>query len=243
MEILGIIPARANSKGIPEKNLQKLNGISLVEHTIKIAKKSKKISRLVLSTDSPKIAKIGKKLEIDVPFLRPKKLATSTSSTLDVVHHTLEFLKKSESYKPEIIVILQVTSPLRHINTIDSSIRLLQNSNATSVMGVSQMKQNPFIAFTYDKNNFLKPYQKNFKTFFQRQSFPNFYYPSGSIYTFWNKTLEKYGNYYGPRIKPLLVSKEESIDIDDIFDLFMSECILKDWKKFQKKFLKKGVKL
>ena len=64
MEILGIIPARANSKGIPQKNLQKINGISLVENTIKIAKKSKKISRLILTTDSEKIAKIGKKLEI-----------------------------------------------------------------------------------------------------------------------------------------------------------------------------------
>ena len=63
MEILGIIPARANSKGIPQKNLQKINGISLVENTIKIAKKSKKISRLILTTDSEKIAKIGKKLQ------------------------------------------------------------------------------------------------------------------------------------------------------------------------------------
>ena len=242
MEVLGIIPARANSRGIPQKNLQKINGISLVENTIKIAKKSKKISRLILTTDSEKIAKIGKKLEIDVPFIRPKKLSTSSSSSLDVILHTLDFLKRTESYEPDIILFLQVTSPLRQLKSIDSSIIQLQKSNATSILGVSQMKQNPSIAFKIDKNKYLQPYQKTFQNFSQRQKFPKFYYPSGSIYTFWKKTLESYGNIYGPRIKPLIVSKEESIDIDDIFDLFVCENVIKNWNKYKKKFSNKGVK-
>ena len=242
MEILGIIPARANSKGIPQKNLQKINGISLVENTIKIAKKSKKISRLILTTDSEKIAKIGKKLQVDVPFIRPKKLSTSNSSSLDVIIHTLDFLKKTESYEPDIVLFLQVTSPLRQLKSIDSSIIQLQKFNATSVLGVSQMKQNPSIAFKIDKNKYLQPYQKTFHNFSQRQKFPKFYYPSGSIYTFWKKTLESYGNIYGPRIKPLVVSKEESIDIDDIFDLFVCENVMKNWNKYKKKFSNKGVK-
>ena len=243
MEVLGIIPARMNSKGIREKNLQKLDGISLIEHTIKTAKKSKNISRLILSTDSPKMAKIGKQSGIEVPFLRPKKLSKSTSSTLDVIIHTLNFLKKTEGYEPDIILILQVTSPLRQLKSIDNSIIQLKKSNATSVLGVSKMKQNPFIAFTINKNNYLKPYQKSFKNFFQRQSFPYFYYPSGSIYTFWKKTLDKYGNYYGPRIKPLIVSKEESIDIDDIFDLFISENVIKNWNNYKTNFLKRGMRV
>jgi CMP-N-acetylneuraminic acid synthetase len=242
MEILGIIPVRKNSKGIPQKNIQKINGISLVEHTIRTAKKSKKISRLILSTDSSEIAKMGRKLGVEVPFIRPKKFAKSNSSSLDVITHALKFLKINENYEPDIILILQVTSPLRQLSSIDKSVSLLQNSNATSVLGVSTMKQNPFIAFTISSNNFLKPYQKNFQKFFQRQQFPKFYYPSGSIYIFWKKTLKKYGNFYGPRIKPLIVSKEESIDIDDIFDLFVCENIMKNWNNYKKKFLKKGVK-
>jgi CMP-N-acetylneuraminic acid synthetase len=242
MEVLAIIPARGNSKGIPLKNIQKLNGISLLERTIKTAKNSKKISRIILSTDNDKIAKIGKKLKIEVPFMRPKKFAKHNSSSLDVIYHTLKFLKTSENYEPDIILILQVTSPLRLVSSIDKSIKLLQTSNATSVLGVSLIKQNPSIAFTIN-NNFLKPFEKNHKNFFQRQTLPKFYYPSGSIYTFWKKTLENFGNYYGPKIKPLIVSKEESIDIDDIFDLFMCESILKNWKKYKQNFSKKGVKI
>jgi CMP-N-acetylneuraminic acid synthetase len=242
MEILGIIPVRKNSRGIPLKNIQKINGVPLVEYTIKTAKKSQKISRLILSTDSNQIAKIAKKLDIEVPFLRPKKYSKNNSPTSDVILHTLDYLKKKESYEPDIITILQATSPLRQSSSINKSIRLLVNSNATSILGVSEMKQNPFIAFTLGSNKFLKPYMKNFQKFFQRQKFPKFYYPSGSIYTFWKKTLEDYGNIYGPRIKPLIVSKEESIDIDDILDLFIAENVVKNWNSYKKKFLKKGVK-
>ena len=242
MEILGIIPVRKNSRGIPLKNIQKINGIPLVEQTIRTAKKTTKNSRLILSTDSEEIAKIAQKLGIEVPFLRPKKYSKNNSPTSDVIFHALDYLKKTENYEPDIITILQATSPLRQPSTIDKSVRLLVNSNATSILGVSQMKQNPFLAFTLGSNKFLKPHMKNFQKFFQRQKFPKFYYPSGSIYTFWKKTLEEYGNIYGPKIKPLVVSKEESIDIDDILDLFISENILKNWKSYKKNFLKKGVK-
>ena len=97
------------------------------------------------------------------------------------------------------------------------------------------MKQNPFIAFTLNKNNHLIPYKKDFTNYFQRQKLPTFYYPSGSLYTFWTKTFLKYGNYYGKKIKPLLVSKEESIDVDDSFDLFLVQLILKNWNSYKKK--------
>ena len=242
MEILGIIPVRKNSRGIPLKNIQKINGIPLVEHTIRTAKKTTKISRLILSTDSEEIAKIAQKLGIEVPFLRPKKYSKNNSPTSDVIFHALDYLKKTENYEPDIITILQATSPLRQPSTIDKSVRLLVNSNATSILGVSQMKQNPFLAFTLGSNKFLKPHMKNFQKFFQRQKFPKFYYPSGSIYTFWKKTLEDYGDIYGPRIKSLVVSRDESIDIDDILDLFIAENVVKNWNSYKKKFLKKGVK-
>ena len=239
---IAIIPARKNSKRIKNKNIKFFFGKPVISYAIKCAKKSTLFHRIIVSTDSEKIAKIGKKLQIDVPFIRPKKLSTSNSSSLDVIIHTLDFLKRTESYEPDIILFLQVTSPLRQLKSIDSSIIQLQKSNATSILGVSQMKQNPSIAFKIDKNKYLQPYQKTFHNFSQRQKFPKFYYPSGSIYTFWKKTLESYGNIYGPRIKPLIVSKEESIDIDDIFDLFVCENVIKNWNKYKKKFSNKGVK-
>ena len=92
-------------------------------------------------------------------------------------------------------------------------------------------------------NNFLKPFNKNFKSFKQRQKLPKFYYPTGSIYTFWRKTLETSGNFYGSKIKSLIIPNEESIDVDDIFDLFICENILKNWKNYKKTFLKRSVKV
>ena len=235
MEILAIIPARKNSKGIKNKNITKISEIPLIEYTMNAAKKSKKITRLIVSTDSQEIIKIAKKSKIEVPFLRPKKFSLSNSPTSDVITHTLDFFKKNENYSPDIVIILQPTSPLRDPSNIDKSIDVLIKSKSSSVLGVFPMKQNPFIAFTLNKNNHLIPYEKDFTNYFQRQKLPTFYYPSGSLYTFWTKTFLKYGNYYGKKIKPLLVSKEESIDVDDSFDLFLVQLILKNWNSYKKK--------
>ena len=238
MNILGIIPARGGSKGIPKKNLRKLCGIPLIEHTIKTAKKSKKINRLIVSTDSQEIIKFAKKLYVEVPFRRPRKYARDNSSSFDVINHALEFLKKTENYSPDIVIILQPTSPLRNALTIDKSVELLLNSKSSSVLGVFPIKQNPFMAFMINKNKFLTPYKKDFKKYFQHQKFPEFYYPTGSLYTFWTKTFSKYGNIYGNKIKPLVVSKEESIDVDEPIDLFFVEMILDYWNSYKKRFSK-----
>lgn len=243
MEVLAIIPAREGSKGIPKKNIQKVNGVSLLEYTVRAAKKSKKITRLIISTDSHEIAKLATRLNVEVPFLRPKKFAKSSSSTIDFLNHALGFLKKKENYCPDIIIILQVTSPLRNHSSIDKSVQLLIKHKASSVLGVSEIRQHPLLAFSLDKEKNLKPNQKNFKKFYQRQMFPSFYYPSGSIYTFWYKTLQTYGNFYGPKIKPLLLPKEECVDVDSVYELFISEMMVKHWNRYKTKFLKKGIKI
>ena len=201
------------------------------------------MDKVIVSTDCKDISKVAMQFGAEVPFIRPKKLATDNASSLDVVNHVLKFLKKNENYQPDIILILQVTSPLRTSLTIDKSINLLKKTNSTSVLGVSEIKQNPSLAFILQNNNFLKPFNKNFKSFKQRQKLPKFYYPTGSIYTFWRKTLETSGNFYGSTIKSLIIPNEESIDVDDIFDLFICENILKNWKNYKKTFLKRSVKV
>ncbi len=238
MNILGIIPARGGSKGIPKKNLRKVSGIPLIEYTIKGAKKSKKINKLIVSTDSPEIIKLAKKLHVEPPFRRPAKYATDSSSPFEVINHTLGFLEKNEHYSPDIVIILQPTSPLRNYLNIDKSIELLINSKSSSVIGVFPMKQNPFMALILNKNKFLTPYKKEFKKFSQRQKLTSFFYPTGSLYTFWTKTFLNYGNIYGNKIKSLEVSKEESIDVDEPFDLFLIQMILDNWNSYKKRFSK-----
>ena len=238
MEILIIIPARGGSKSIPSKNLQKLGKLPLVAHTIKSAKKSKQASRIIVSTDSKKIAKIAEKYGAEIPFLRPKKFAHDSSSTLDVVQHALQFLQKVENYTPDIVTILLPTTLFRPPNLIDETIKLLKNTNATSVISVHKARTHPFKAFIPD-NGFLKPFKQDYLKYYQRQKIPAFYHTTGAAYTFWYDTLKKYGNYYGPKIKPLISHTDEmNVDVDFVFDFFVAEMTLKYWKKYPKKFKK-----
>jgi CMP-N-acetylneuraminic acid synthetase len=236
MKILAIIPARGGSKGIPNKNMRKLVGKPLIEYTINVAKSSKLINKIIVSTDSQKIANFSKSKKVEVPFLRPRNISKSNSSTIDLINHTIDFLNIHQNYVPDIITILQPTSPLRTVEILDKSIKSLKNSQTSScVLGVAKVKNHPFLCFE-SKNSFLKPSKSDFQKYYQRQQFPTFFYPTGSIYTFWNKTLKKYGNIYGPKIKPLLIDIDDSIDIDSPYDLFQAEMKIKNWKKFMTRY-------
>jgi CMP-N,N'-diacetyllegionaminic acid synthase len=235
-KVLAIIPGRGGSKGIPSKNIRKLGNLPLIAHTILSAKNSKNVNRVIVSTDNDKIASISKKFGAEIPFMRPKKFSLDKSSTLDVVQHATEFLQKEENYIPDIITILLPTCPFRPSNLIDNSIQLLKKTNATSVVSVSKAKKHAFKAFV-PKNGFLKPFRKDYRKFYQRQLLPDFYHTTGAAYTFWFKTLKKYGHYYGPRMKPLISSDDKiNIDVDDVFDLFIAEMTKKYWEKYLKKF-------
>ena len=238
MNILGIIPARSSSKEILCKNIQKLNNKPLLAYSIVAAKKSKLVNRVIVSTDDQKIASIAKNFGAEVPFLRPKKLSQDTTPTLDVIIHSLNYLSKYESYKPNIVTLLQPTTPLRTENEIDSSIKLLKKTKSDIVLGVQKIKTHPFRAF-WLKRKYLKPFKTNFLKYHQRQKFPIYYYPTGSIYTFWYKNLKKYDHIYGPKIYPLILDNEINIDIDKLFDLFIAEMKIKNWNSYKNKFRKK----
>ena len=150
MKILGIIPARGGSKGIPQKNLRKILGKPMIQYSFDVAKKSK-INKIIVTTDDKKIAKFAESQGIDVPFVRPKKLSNDSTKTFDVIKHSLDYLIKKQDYTPEIVIILQPTSPLRTSNIIDNSINLLKQCNATSVISVSKIKTHPSSSFFYNK--------------------------------------------------------------------------------------------
>lgn len=236
MNILAIIPARGNSKELPKKNIQLMMTKPLIEYSINHAKQSTLINRIIVSTDNEIIAKISKSHGAEVPFLRPKKLSNDKTPLIDVIKHTIEYLQKNEGYVPDIVVVLQPTSPIRNHKTIDESIRLLTNTLSSSVLSVAKVKTHPSICF-WKENEYLQPFDKNFKKLSIRQTRKILYHPTGSIYTFWVKTLKKYDSLYGPKIKPLIVSNNsENVDIDELFDFFICEMVMKNWDKYYKKF-------
>jgi len=231
-KILAIIPARGGSKGIRRKNLQKLSGKPLIAHTIIAAKKTKSINKIIVSTDDKEIGKISKNNGAEVPFLRPKQISKDTSSIIEVIKHALKFLQENQSYVPDIIILLQPTSPLRTSQLITKTINTLKKSKATSVITVSKITKHPYAAY-WLKNDFLKPFEKNFTKYSRRQEFPDLFFPTGAVYTFWYDTLKKFNSLYGPKIKPIVVH-DEDIDIDNLRDLFFAEMMLKNWKKYKK---------
>jgi len=234
MKILGIIPARISSKRVPFKNIQKLAGKPLIQYTIASANNSK-INRLVVSTDSEKIAKISKSLGAEVPFIRPKNLSKDNSQTIDVVKHGVKFLEDNQSYKPDIVVILQPTSPLRNSKTINKSINILERSNATSVISVSELKIRSDGAFFLNKK-FLKSFESNLIEKKTKKEIRSIFLPTGTIYTLWYDTLMKYNSLFGPRIRPMFIKNELESDIDTAFDMFMNEMIILYWDDYKKKF-------
>ena len=135
-KVLVIIPARSKSKRIANKNIKKFLGKPLIAYAIQQARALSFADRVIVDTDSKKVASIAKKYGAEVPFLRPKRLARDASVLADSLRHMLQRLRKEESYIPTHILILQTTSPLRELGDVTKCWRMMQTTNATTVLTV-----------------------------------------------------------------------------------------------------------
>jgi len=223
IKILAIIPARAGSKSIKNKNIIKLFGKPLIFHSINAAKKCNFISRIIVSTDSEKIKKIALKFGAEVPFMRPKKLALDNSKDYEVFHHCLKWLSKNENYNPDLIIHLRPTYPMRKISEINKSIKFaLLNKNFDSIRSVCEPMQHPFKMYTLNKKKFLKPFINNSKKEFgnwPRQQLPKIYWHNGYIDIIKPKTIMKQHSMSGKRILPFFLKNDEIHDVDDRISL------------------------
>jgi|688.fasta_scaffold277714_2 CMP-N,N'-diacetyllegionaminic acid synthase len=221
MEVLAIIPARGGSKGIPNKNIKLLNGIPLLEYTTTSAIKSKFINRIILSTDDKNIADLGIKLGVEVPFLRPSSLAKDDTPSLPVFINTLEELEKREGYKPDVIIVLQPTSPLRSTIHIDEAMELYLSRSCDSLVSICDVphNMNPFSVMKMNSENMLDVFLEYDESNNLRQKKPKFFARNGAaIYIFNYDCLMRKNSIYGDSILGYKMNKISSIDIDDEFD-------------------------
>ena len=139
--VLGIIPARSGSKGLPKKNILPLAGKPLIAWSIEAAKKSKNIDQFIVSTDSDKIAEVAKSYKCQVPFKRPKNLALDNTTSFDVIEHAIHHFQKN-SINFDYVILLEPTSPIRTSEDIDKAISILHNKRdlADSIVGVSKVE-------------------------------------------------------------------------------------------------------
>lgn len=229
MNIIGLVPARGGSKGITNKNLTTLCSKPLIEYTFSAAKESKLLSRIILSTDDKLIAEFGIDNGIEVPFLRPAELAQDNSSMIDVAIHFLDYLKNSEGKVPEYLMILQPTSPLRTAKHIDEACKLLEvRSDTDTVVSVCEVPHNYHPESIYLlKDGELIDYEKAHAKVYDRHQKPKLFARNGpAILITRVEVIHDKHSFYGENIIPYFMQPEDSLDINDPFDLKLVEGIL-----------------
>jgi CMP-N-acetylneuraminic acid synthetase len=137
--VLGVVTARAGSKGLPGKNLKVLAGKPLLAYTVDAARTSGVLDRVILSTEDEQIAEVGRELGCDVPFMRPRDLAQDDTPHLPVIQHAVRWMQERASYTPDAVMILQPTSPLRSAEDVRAAVDVLERSRADSVVSVSEV--------------------------------------------------------------------------------------------------------
>lgn len=228
MEILALIPARGGSKGIPHKNTVDLCGKPLLQYTIEAAKESKLVTRTIVSTDDESIANIAMKIGVEV-MRRPIELSGDMTPMKDVIDYVISQLDQEE-YKPDVLVLLQPTSPLRTAKHIDEALlSMLDDSNADAVVSVIELPHlhSPLKIMKTNSKGYLEFYLQGGEQYTLRQTLPKFYARNGAaIYAVKVESYKQTKSLYGTNCLPYVMSQNESIDIDDIGDIEIAKYYL-----------------
>ena len=234
MEILAVIPARGGSKGIPRKNVKDLCGKPLIAWTIEEAKKSRHITRTIVSTDDPEIAEVARHYGAEAPFLRPVEISGDLSPDTEFLLHALDFLKEKEGYEPDIVVRLPPTSPLRTATHIDEGIEtLLKNPSAEAVRPICEAPKHPYKMWKIGKDGvYLEPFLPQSFTGMDepynmpRQMFPKAYIHTGAMDIMRAVTLRDQKSTSGKKLAYFFMSPEDSVNIDYPVDFEIAEFLM-----------------
>ena len=225
IKILGIIPARGGSKGIPGKNIIEVAGQPLIAYTINSALKSCYLDKVVVSSDDDKILNISVRYGAQ-SIKRPARLAKDNSKFEDLIFHVLNWLKKKEKYSPDVLVYLQPTSPLRGVDDIDGAIQKLLENKAGSVISVQEVDHEYLKTFVLDRKGYLTGAVNDTYPFKNRQDLPAIYLPNGAVYVVVRTEFEKSKSLFTKKTRPFIMPKERSLDINTREDLLKVESFL-----------------
>jgi len=224
--ILGLIPARGGSKALPRKNIRLLSGKSLIQRTWESARASGVLDRVILSTDDPEMARHGRELGVEVPFMRPAAFADDASPMIDVAVHALEALRERDCYVPNAVMILQPTSPLRTPAQIQRAVELLDGYDAVcSVLPLLQ-DLSPYYLMKIREDGCLDFFMEDGFRFTRRQDLPIAYRREGTIFLTRTEVIMEQHSFYGQRCLPMLMQPDEVLNIDTPEDWREAECVL-----------------
>lgn len=229
---LALIPARGGSKGIPRKNIRAFAGYPLIAWSIAAGLQAHTVNRVIVSTDDSEIAAVAREYGAETPFLRPSELAQDRTADLPVFEHALKWLEEIEGYKPDIVVQLRPTSPIRPRDCVDSAVRILiENEDSDCVRGVVPAGQNPhkmWRFYGYDKpmepllkvEGIAEPYNA------PRQILSPVYWQTGHIDAIRTSTITRKHSLTGNTIYPLVIDARYTVDIDTPSDWARYEALV-----------------
>jgi CMP-N-acetylneuraminic acid synthetase len=225
VNVLGVVPARGGSKGIPNKNLAMLAGRPLLAYTADAVQQSRRLTRCIVSTDDEGIAEAAKALGLEVPFLRPSELACDDTPMLPVLQQAVREVARKGS-AVDAVVLLQPTSPLRRAMHIDAAIELLESTGADSVVSVVEVPhQFSPVSVMRVEDGRLRPFVDG-PVITRRQDKPKVFARNGPAVLAVRARVLEAGSLYGDDCRPLVMSASESIDIDGPDDLALAELML-----------------
>jgi CMP-N-acetylneuraminic acid synthetase len=227
MRVIGLVPARGGSKGIPRKNIRLLCGKPLLQYTAEAALQTCSLTRVILSTEDEEIAEVGRRCGLDVPFLRPSELAKDETPMLSVVQHAIKWLEEQGDLF-DAICLLQPSNPLRRSQDIDACIRLLQERDCDSVVTVLPVpaKYNPHWTYLQDSDGRLRISTGESEPITRRQDLPPALHREGSVYVTKLSVLREQNTLYGSYIVGYPVHASRSVNIDSPEDWALAERIL-----------------
>lgn len=229
LSVLALIPARGGSKGIPRKNIRDFAGFPLIAWSIAAARQAQTVTRILVSTDDEEIAAVARAFGAETPFLRPAELARDDTTDLPVFEHALQWLAEKENYRPDVVVQLRPTSPIRPRGLVDEAVRILRaHPDADCVRGVVPSGQNPFKMWRLEGpdqpmrplltlEDVAEPYNA------PRQSLPPTYWQTGHIDAIRAASIREKHSLTGEVIYPLIIDPRYTVDIDN----------LQDWARYE----------
>lgn len=228
--VLALVPARGGSKSIPRKNIRPLAGHPLLAYSVAAGLQSELVTRVIVSTDDEEIAEVARGYGAETPFLRPAALAQDDTQDLPVFLHALEWLEKEEGYRPEVVVQLRPTSPVRPPDCVDRAVQILrEHPEADSVRGVVPSGQNPYKMWRIDARGRMLPLLRDgFEEPFNmpRQKLPPTYWQTGHVDAVRPDTILKKGSMSGAVILPIVIDPRYTVDIDNQRDWQRTERLL-----------------
>ena len=227
MRVLGLIPARGGSKGVPRKNIRQLGGKPLVGYTIDAARRAARVDRILVSTEDEEIASISRSLGAEVPFLRPDSLAGDETPMLPVIVHALETVI-AEGWTPDALCLLQPTFPFRRAEDIDGCIDALQAQSADCVISVHRVPHqfNPHWVYFEQPDGSLRLATGEPEPIPRRQELPSAFHRSGAVYVSRASTIAQHGSLYGSRVIGFETPAESSCNIDTMDDWARAEALV-----------------